>query len=382
MEPMELGDLKAEVTQALRQPYLRLDGFGNFKSSRKWKSYVKNAARKSQHGNNVNNAICYEISDEIIDFLRPSVIKGSQRALFQAMLNARPRHNNLWIEMRSPEMDFSGTSFSHRPIVAHWIYSIPRVNQYRNGQTKLVAVKRGEVFCLERFNEITEATRLDSHEGNPRRAGMQPLGAITDAWSRQGKVLNPKGVDRNGRQLASDLLIKNLWFLGSKEIEMSPDLSGILKERWTQGLNNYIQDTEENMRMSIEEKDHIRTYAWVMAILSLMNYDWFVEKPKSVKLKGVKPRKGDIMSYDSHHRVELVLPKTRGHVVVPMQPKRNESYGVRLHEVAGHKRHYRDENGYVYKVVDVKPHKRGNAKLGVITKDYVVTKGEERRSAR
>jgi len=235
---------------------------------------------------------------------------------------------------------------------------------------------------MERFNEVTESTRLDADESKPKRVGMQPLGAITDVWSRQGKVLNPKGVDRNGRQLASDLLMKNLWFLGSKEAEMSPDLSEVLQERWTQGLNNYIQDTKENMRWSVRENDHIRTYAWVMAILSLMNYDWFVEKPKSTGLLGVKPRKACITPYDSHHRVELVLPKTRGHVVVSKQPKRKESYGVRLHDVAGHKRHYRDENGRVYKVVDVKPHRRGNAKLGVITKDYVVTKGEERRSAR
>ena len=104
-----------------------------------------------------------------------------------------------------------------------------------------------------------------------------------------------------------------------------------------------------------------------------MNYDYFVEEPQLSDPQGIKVKR-NVTPYDSHHRVKLTLPKTKGRVIVPKQPKRKESYGVRLHEVAGHKRHYRDASGYVYKIVDIPPHSRGDAKLGVITKDYVVEK--------
>ena len=50
---------------------------------------------------------------------------------------------------------------------------------------------------------------------------------------------------------------------------------------------------------------------------------------------------------------------------------------MREHDVAGHPRRYKDEYGVVYKVINIAPHKRGNPKLGRVTKDYVVVKGDK-----
>ena len=81
--------------------------------------------------------------------------------------------------------------------------------------------------------------------------------------------------------------------------------------------------------------------------------------------------------HDSHVRVKLTLPKTKGRVIMPKQPKRMDDFaGVREHEVAGHNRHYKDENGNIYKTVYIKSYTRGDASLGVVTKDYVVEKDE------
>ena len=65
-------------------------------------------------------------------------------------------------------------------------------------------------------------------------------------------------------------------------------------------------------------------------------------------------------------------------MIVPKQPKSTASHGVRWHEVVGHKRHYRNEFGEIYKTIYIKPHERGNAKLGRITKDYAVVKDDEK----
>ena len=150
----------------------------------------------------------------------------------------------------------------------------------------------------------------------------------------------------------------------------------IMGKRWRIGLNNYIEDIGQNSKdIPIYHEKH--KMAWVVAIMSLMNFDWFVEEPQNADIQGIKPMRGNVKPFDSHHTVLLKLPRTKGRVVMPKQPPRTESYGVRRHEVAGHKRHYRDEFGQVYKTVYVRPHERGNAKLGRITKDYAVVKDDE-----
>ena len=73
----------------------------------------------------------------------------------------------------------------------------------------------------------------------------------------------------------------------------------------------------------------------------------------------------------------LKLPKTNGRIINPKGPRRAEAYGVRRHEVAGHERNYRDAHGNIYKTIYIKPHWRGDASLGTITKDYVVEKDDD-----
>ena len=169
-----------------------------------------------------------------------------------------------------------------------------------------------------------------------------------------------------------------MWFLGDNRGEFSPDMQTIMGNRWRIGLNNYIDDTpENNKRVPFDRREEANKMAWLMAILSLMNFDWFVEEPRNAGVQGSKPMRGNITPFDSHYTVLLKLPKTRGRVIVPKQPKRTESYGVRWHEVVGHKRHYRDEFGQIYKTIYIKPYGRGNEKLGRVTKDYAVVKDDE-----
>ena len=56
---------------------------------------------------------------------------------------------------------------------------------------------------------------------------------------------------------------------------------------------------------------------------------------------------------------------------------RTRQFGTRQHEVRGHYRSLRYEHGDVKKRVWVAQHQRGNPELGVITKDYVLTKGKD-----
>jgi hypothetical protein len=374
---MELGDLQREIAAAWQKPYVRLHGLEGFEISKAYKIGMKKITHDQPR--KVANAVKYEITDEIIDYLRPSVERGNQRALATALFNAKPRHYNMWLEFRDPYSNQKGLIGWHITTMLSVM-----VDHNPNQAPRAKKLEPGECFSFERYYEVThdhiqidkqrrrDDGSLTDKSGSKARplVGMDSNSLTTDIWSEQGPIMT---FQHNERQLASDRRVKALMFLGDLEGEFAPDIRNTIFDRWGQGWNNLIEDDPSNLRQMASEVDYKHKMSWVIALLSLMNYDYFVEEPKLADPQGIKVKR-NVTPYDSHHRVKLTLPKTKGRVIVPKQPKRKESYGVRLHEVAGHKRHYRDASGYVYKVVDIRPHQRGDAKLGVITKDYVVEK--------
>lgn len=395
---MQLGDLQGEAIAAKQQPFLKLAGMEEYENSKEHKIFWKKQSKQLLNDpiKGLRKAVSYRISDEIIEFLRPSVEKGNQRALYNACLNARPRHNNMWLEWESHD------PLRHRGLTGWHIMTMPNVYRFHGGHIESsYPVKAGECFHFENYYEIDGGhpvfrdkneqihnqweSRGVKKESDVRvangkfykRVGISRLSGSTDIWASK-RIFNEDENSFLPAQQKANSELSAMWFLGDSEGEFSPDMQTITGNRWRIGLNNYIDDTSaNNKQVPFERQTENNKMAWLMAILSLMNFDWFVEEPRNIGVQGSKPMRGNITPYDSHHTVLLKLPRTKGRVVMPKQPKRTESYGVRLHDVAGHNRHYRDEFGQVYKTVYIKPHERGNAKLGKITKDYAVVKDED-----
>ena len=380
---MELGDLQREVAAAWQKPYVRLHGLEGFKISKAHKIGIKKLTHDQPR--QIANAVKYEITDEVIDFLRPSVERGNQRALATALFNAKPRHYNMWLEFHDPYSKQNGLVAWHITTMLSILMNYEFKEALR-GRKNIRSVKTdpGNCFSFERYYEVTPD---HLHVDKQRRredgslidksankflpvVGMDSSSLTTDIWSEEGPLMH---FEKNESQTTSDRRLKALMFLGDLEGEFAPDIQDAIFDRWGHGWNNLIEDNPANLKRLVRNDDHTHRMSWVIALLSLMNYDYFVEEPQVSDPQGIKVKR-DFTPHDSHYRVKLLLPKTKGRVIVPKQPKRQESYGVRLHDVAGHKRHYRDANGIVYKVVNIRPHQRGNAKLGVITKDYVVEK--------
>ena len=383
---MELGDLQREVAAAWQKPYVRLHGLEGFKISKAHKIGIKKLTHDQPR--KIANAVKYEITDEIIDFLRPSVERGNQRALATALFNAKPRHYNMWLEFHDPYSKQNGLVAWHITTMLSILMNYEFKEALR-GRKNIRSVKTdpGNCFSFERYYEVTpdhlhvdkQRRREDGSltDKRPNKflpvVGMDSSSLTTDIWSEEGPLMH---FEKNESQTISDRRLKALEFLGDIEGEFAPDIQDAIFDRWGHGWNNLIEDDPANLKRLVRNDDHTHRMSWVIALLSLMNYDYFVEEPQVSDPQGIKVKR-DFTPHDSHYRVKLLLPKTKGRVIVPKQPKRQESYGVRLHDVAGHKRHYRDANGIVYKVVNIRPHQRGNAKLGVITKDYVVEKDKK-----
>ena len=106
----------------------------------------------------------------------------------------------------------------------------------------------------------------------------------------------------------------------------------------------------------------------IWTIVSMLNYPWVSKEPVSVK-RSKKSRRPKIKPYDSYYRCGINLPKPMGIEIADQKP-RADSYGKRLHQVRGHWRVYKDEFGDVKRRTWITEHRRGDAKLGVVHKDY------------
>jgi|TARA_R100000482_G_scaffold31773_1_gene10333 hypothetical protein len=369
-EKLELGQLKQEVIHAIQKPYIRLGGLEEFHHPKAWKAHVKKMVR--ERTNRIQSSVTYEISNEILEYLEPQVEKGNQHQLYKAMLNARPRHFNQWIEFDLghlyPGFGLTGFHVRESPEIA-----------IINEQNELIGKKRcerGDVYVIEHYHEEVYGTRDETTTLFPAKTAvaLYPINVKTCLWSLSGQYIEDNA---RGQVQTFKSRFFPLMFLGDHEATTSNDISGLL-ERWSGGFNDYVCDIPENVNGGYEivtGRINQNKYARLIAMMSLMNYDWFVEEPKVLGVQGKRLKK-EITPHDSHVRVKLTLPKTKGRVIMPKEPKRTEFAGVRQHDVAGHWRHYKDEHGYILKSVYIKEHKRGDPSLGVITKDYVVEKDE------
>ncbi|MBP82235.1 MAG: hypothetical protein CMO61_00120 [Verrucomicrobiales bacterium] len=121
--------------------------------------------------------------------------------------------------------------------------------------------------------------------------------------------------------------------------------------------------------------------AWVPYLIRLswetlrvLNYPWIAREQKRFE-RSKKGRSPKVTPRDSYYRCKIKLPKPDGVETRQLEP-RDEAYGKRLHQVRGHWRVYRDEYGDFVKRTWIKEHRRGDAKLGVVLKDYVLTGGK------
>ena len=376
-EKLELGQLKQEVIHAIQKPYIRLGGLEEFHHPKVWKAHVKKMVR--ERTNRIQSSVTYEISNEVLEYLEPQVEKGNQHQLYKAMLNGRPRHFNQWIEFDL------GHLYPGFGLVGFHVRESPEVAVV-DENNQLVGTKfceRGDVYVIEHYYEKVYGTRNKENNWetttlfpSKTEVALYPINVKTCIWSLSGQYISVANTRKTSHTDFNDDFFP-LVFLGDRESPISNDLSGLF-ERWSGGLNDYICDLPENTNSRFEidmGRINQNKYARLIAMMSLMNYDWFVEEPQVLDVQGKRLKK-EMTPHDSHVRVKLTLPKTKGRVIMPKQPKRTEFAGVREHEVAGHNRHYKDEHGNIYKTVYIKPYTRGDASLGVVTKDYVVEKDE------
>tara|TARA_R110002020_G_C16220053_1_gene767586 strand:- start:121 stop:1398 length:1278 start_codon:yes stop_codon:yes gene_type:complete len=105
---------------------------------------------------------------------------------------------------------------------------------------------------------------------------------------------------------------------------------------------------------------------FLVSLLAMINYDWVAPLPTPMRSSQKSIAYGKRKPHSIYYRLGLTLPKEQ--IQLRCKEPRHSS-PKREHEVRGHWRRY--QNG---KITWIRSHRRGDASLGIITKDYVLLK--------
>jgi hypothetical protein len=125
----------------------------------------------------------------------------------------------------------------------------------------------------------------------------------------------------------------------------------------------------KNIKVYEDALDFMTNYA--CQVCKLINYDWIVTsktEPSKNKARR-KTIRGHSIPIVEHQTIEINLPKHKGQEIRGTKPFTSDmGTPKREHDVRGHFRYYKQTGMKVY----VKPHRRGNEKVGRIYNDYVL----------
>lgn len=130
-----------------------------------------------------------------------------------------------------------------------------------------------------------------------------------------------------------------------------------------------LDSYEKNIKVYEDALVFMTNYA--CQICKLINYDWIVTS-KSEPSKNKARRKtirGHSIPMVEHQTIEINLPKHKGQEIRGTKPFTSDmGTPKREHDVRGHFRYYKRTGMKTY----IKPHRRGNEKVGRIYNDYVL----------
>ena len=356
------GDLYQHVMYALRKPEKRI--LGAHKPERPDAGRLLNELL----GGMLKTARKFDIDDALMDevFKQSSwaeltqnegnlPVKLMTRNIVEAQSELRLPFKHCWLE-------FSGTKFNEHMESLGWAGGY--VGTKRDDESKLYRFERVGVLLTE------------LHDGQIDAYCFHNIAEINEIYMS----MLARSFKTKGRRPPENLDIYNHMSV----LMYGMDFQG---ESYTEAYDGYLDMLRStgciHMQEIFGEEYTKRCFeefkeAWVPYLIRLswetlrvLNYPWIAKEQTRFE-KSKKGRSPKVTPRDSYYRCKIKLPKPDGVETRQLEP-RDEAYGKRLHQVRGHWRVYRDEHGDFVKRTWIREHRRGDAKLGVVLKDYVLT---------
>ena len=387
-------DFQAEIAHTMQKPYLRVRGVA-LPTKPVLKKMISEAAPFAAR--QLLNSVTYEVSEDVVLDAMTKIEKGTRRQLVTNFWEARIPHDEMFIawEMPQPpsmedrgEQVFEGWLITKvykqqtlsididKPIVlpdTHYRYTY-YVGEVPVGGERITITHLPTSIANAGYSDGVQDKPWASYEAEydthvKDRAGL----TVYEVFKRL--ILLPKFgfIDPATGEAQIDY---DEWAhdLSSDERRMLSQVTGI-PTAFPEGDFDPRRGVAIFMQDAIEDTSPyavamIKSFPRLIAFIAAQNFNWvFTEPvPRSKHTKSINSR---MRPRNRHYKLEIKLPKEK-QVIEGKQTPRTREFGNALHEVKGHWRTLKDG-----REIWIDAHKRGDAKYGIVTKDYVLTKNKQ-----
>tara|TARA_R100001086_G_scaffold146609_1_gene77577 strand:- start:372 stop:1838 length:1467 start_codon:yes stop_codon:yes gene_type:complete len=422
-DPVEMGGLRSQIVYNWQKPFLRHKGYRIDPRRDQRKSISKQfLAYAKQLGS--PSTVHYKISNEALDIIIPTIKRSNRRVFVNNYWNARPPHKSMFVEwdaqylenklqnhgltlpearleQEQPESEIHGvwiqerrkqygTAKHQKPILLPPSYSYSWFGQIGS------MLKPEHAYMLNNQKHKDMAMRGEKIY-ETRQAGIT-INSI--AYHEEEQFLNI--VDRfyggDKERAAHEFGVPFLLHYGMNRMKEYTDGLSEEDEKWpvftpdekemfltlTMGSENALDPTapmpadipfhepveDHDLKYSGMRETHAQGFFTVIInIISLLNQPW-VQVEDGVIGRGTKSVAENINRGEIHKVVKLTVPFDKAVKLFQKTKARTRKFGTAQHTVRGHWRTYKKTGETVW----VGEHIRGDAKYGIVHKDYEVVK--------
>ena len=336
---MSVGDLWSQIQWALARPGTRTPTFGRLARNPKERKEFKQIAK--EEAETILMARRFDVAPELNDYVYKQIAEANYSPLKLALSvnQLRMPFKNMWFEFKSQDYPVTVACLvEQKPIKGHqdlYDYSFQFYMQYEDAMTT-----------------ICETGVVISSKGAPSQWQQHMIDSVDE---------------KNYRDIVSRVAY------GIENVNEWDDAL------YLEGYDNLIERTQLLHKTMIAESrpetyndwkrvsGHAQHLKFMICLINTLNFPWI--QKEIIPAKQQKSKTPRVTPTDSYYRCKINLPKPNGVMARCNKPK-EDSYGMRLHQVRGHWRVFRDDEGDFIKRTWIREHRRGNAKLGVVHKDY------------
>jgi hypothetical protein len=389
-----VADFQAEIAHTMQKPYLRVRGV-TLPTKPLLKKMINDVAPAA--ASQLLNSVVYEVSEDVVLDTTAKIEKSTRRQMVTNFWEARIPHEDMFIAWELPkpvDMEDKGEQ-----VFEGWL--ITKVH----GEQALAIRVDSPVETPETFYRYQYYV-VEAGAGDKRlHITHLPTSIVNTGYFDAAQDAPWAGYEAeydNGSKDAAGLTLFEIF----KRIVAIPKFGSIDPvtgeahvnyDEWAHDLSsdekrmlNQISAMPTSfpegdfdphlgaarfMQSAIEEENvyvilMIKSFSKLLGFIAAQNFNWVFTEPVS-RGKHTKNISSRMQPRNRHYKLEIKLPKEK-QVIEGKQTQRTREFGNALHEVKGHKREYK--NG---RVIWIDAHRRGDAKYGIVTKDYVLTKDKK-----
>tara|TARA_Y100001968_G_scaffold4115_1_gene3635 strand:+ start:1549 stop:2778 length:1230 start_codon:yes stop_codon:yes gene_type:complete len=396
---MEVGELHDKVIYELNKPFVRIKGFGQNSNRKGVITNFKKADRKlfkkeilEEYNTLKYYARRFDIDGELERYIAPrrEELRRNPTKICNLVENTKLPFDFMWIEFKSEYTNLLRPERSQKPkVIAIAVNKAPHepnnmfFHFYHEDGYFPIGYKiygEGEETALQNMMNDSSLSMIEREDNYRQHSalhskfvyGMPPPDHydIDEQWADSQEQLSRKAFHKRGYLPSSGVAPKfgrDLWESFAHEkfrYQKLLDRTAIFNIDYYMGTVNKV--TEELMEVAYLGM----MLRFALVAIETLNYPW-VQKEQKMRVVGKKSKTPRIVPHDHYYKAKIVLPKEEV-VEIERNTPREDFYGMRQHQVRGHWRVLKNEFGEVRKRIWIDSFVRGNPKLGIVYKDYVL----------